>query len=311
MDVRQLEHFLAVVDEGGVSAAAASLHLSQPSLSQTIRSLERELGVPLFHRVGRRLVPTSAGESLVAPARQVLRDVHTARESVSAVKGLTGGRLDIATLSTLAVDPVAGIAGSFRRKHPGITLRLLEPEDAASVSGLVRTGDCELGFTDTPAAGSGLHTVPLGTQQLVVALPPGLIELGDGPMTVRQLAELPWVASPPGTSTRTLLEESLARVDAGPRIAVETAHREAVVPLVLAGAGATLLPEPLARDAAQRGAVVRPTRPPILRTVSLVHREGPLSPAAAAFVASIGDSGRDTDPDPAAPYARPVPRSRA
>src|SRR5690348_10161914 len=100
MDSRQLEYFLAVVDHGGMSAAAAALHLSQPSLSQAIRGLERDLGVPLFHRVGRRVVPSAAGEALVPPARQVLRDLRTARASVDAVRGLDGGRLDIATLST-------------------------------------------------------------------------------------------------------------------------------------------------------------------------------------------------------------------
>lgn len=294
MDSRALGYFLAVVDAGGVTPAAAALHLAQPSLSQAIRKLEREVGCPLFHRVGRGLVLSAAGQALVSPARQVLRDLRTATESVQAVLGLQGGRLDIATLPTLAVDPVAHLAGRFRREHPAVTLRLVDPVDAAAVGDLVRSGDCELGVTDSPPPDPGLRTRLVGRQRLLVVLPPGSDPAGT-PLRLDRAAELSWVASPAGTSTRTLLEQSLAAVGTTPRIAVETAHREAVVPLVLAGAGATLLPEPLAAEAARRGAVVRSTRPEITRDVALVHRDGPLSPAAAAFLRTT----REHPPAPA------------
>ncbi len=78
MDLRRLGLFLAVVDEGGMTRAAEAQHVSQPSVSQAVRELEAELGTALFHRVGRGLVLTPAGEALVAPARQALRDVETA-----------------------------------------------------------------------------------------------------------------------------------------------------------------------------------------------------------------------------------------
>jgi LysR family carnitine catabolism transcriptional activator len=82
-----------------------------------------------------------------------------------------------------------------------------------------------------------------------------------------------------------LLEQALAAVAVTPQIAVETAAREAIVPLVLAGAGATLLPAALAQEAQRRGAIVRPARPKITRTVGLIHRRPPPSPAARAFLA--------------------------
>ena len=95
MDIRQLRAVLAIVDHGGVTAAADELNVAQPSLSQTLRSLERELGVELFHRVGRRLVLSAAGAALIPPARQVVRDLATVTASVSAVTGLMGGYLDL------------------------------------------------------------------------------------------------------------------------------------------------------------------------------------------------------------------------
>ncbi|MGH3631406.1 MAG: LysR family transcriptional regulator, partial [Sciscionella sp.] len=74
MERRQLEYFLAVVDHGGFTAAATELHVAQPSLSHSIKTLERELGAELFHRLPRGVRLTSAGEALVAHARRVLRD---------------------------------------------------------------------------------------------------------------------------------------------------------------------------------------------------------------------------------------------
>src|SRR5258707_11026216 len=113
MDLRQLSYFLAVVDERTFTAAAAAVAVAQPSVSQAVRSLETELGTPLFHRVGRSVRLTSAGEALVAPARQALRDAEIAREAVRAVAGLTAGRLDLAALPTLAAEPVAALVGAF------------------------------------------------------------------------------------------------------------------------------------------------------------------------------------------------------
>ena len=119
MDLRRLRLFLAVVDEGGFTRAAQAEFVSQPSVSQAIRELEAELGTPLFHRVGRGVTLTAAGEALVGPARQTLRDVETARAAVAAVGGLEAGRLDLCALPTLAVDPVAPLTGAFRTAHPG------------------------------------------------------------------------------------------------------------------------------------------------------------------------------------------------
>src|SRR5213076_1112332 len=151
MDLRQLEYVVAVFDHGTFTRAAAAVHVTQPSLSQGIRALEAELGVDLFHRVGRRAVLSSAGEAFAEPARQALRDARTAREAAVAVKGLDAGRLEIATLPTLAVDPLAGWVGAFRRAHPGIDVVMLEPEDAPSIYRLVRDGSCEVGLAELPA----------------------------------------------------------------------------------------------------------------------------------------------------------------
>jgi LysR family transcriptional regulator, carnitine catabolism transcriptional activator len=286
MDERRLGYFLAVVDEGGVTAAARRLRIAQPSLSQTLRAFERELGVDLFHRTGRRLRLTAGGRALVGPAREILRTTDAARRAVQAVADVVAGSLELAVLATLAVDPLAELVGRFRRRHEGVVVRVSEPAGAAGVRELVESGECELGLAHLPLQPRGLRVLPLGTQELLIVLPRGA-EVNDEPITPKMLAGLPLVVSPPGTSTRILLEQALATVSLPPRIVVETAAREAIVPLVLAGAGAALLPAPLAEDARRRGAVVRRARPAITRRIGLVHRDRPLSPAARAFIAVV------------------------
>jgi DNA-binding transcriptional LysR family regulator len=319
MDEKRLRCFLAVVEEESVTRAASRLHVAQPSLSQTLRALEGELGVELFHRVGRGLRLSAAGHALIGPAREVLSAIDAARGAVSEVVEVLAGTLEIAALATLAVDPLAALIGRFRREYPGVAVRVQEPPSTAGVGAMVREGACELGFARLPLPRDDLHARELGQQELLFVLPPdtslpgeregagastgtsapppssarrrrprassGTSASEEGALAAATLRDIPLVVSPPGTSTRMLLEQALEAVGVTPRIAVQTDAREAIVPLVLAGAGAALLPAPLAHEAGRRGAVVRAARPRIVRRIGLVHRDGRLSPAARAFVA--------------------------
>ena len=100
MNIQQLQYVLAAYELGSFTAAAEALHLAQPSVSEQVRRLEDELGVQLFRRVGRGLVPTEAGRTLRPHAEAVLGAVDAARESVVAVRELRGGTLSFGTLST-------------------------------------------------------------------------------------------------------------------------------------------------------------------------------------------------------------------
>ena len=282
MDLRRLEMFVAVVDEGGMTAAAAAVHVSQPALSQAIRGLEAELGTALFDRVGRGVRLTAAGEALLEPARQALRDVQTAEAVVRAVRGLDAGRLSLGCLRTLANEPTAPLVGRFRAAHPAVVVRLADPDDPADLLGMVRAGDVELAITERPRVRTGLAVDDLAVQELVAVLPPGTRSIDD-PVPLRLLAERPLIATPPGTSSRRLLDEALAKAGREPNVAVETAQREAILPLVLAGAGSALVPASVAETARRLGATVVACRPPITRAVVLLRREGPLSPAADRF----------------------------
>ena len=285
MDERRLRYFLAIADEGSVTAAAERLVIAQPSLSQALRAFERELGVDLFHRTGRGLTLTAAGTALIGPAREILRATDAARDAVQAVAEVLSGTLDLAALATLAIDPLAELLGRFRRAYAGVTVRVAEPDGVAGLRALVAAGECELGLVDLEPPSIGFEVVPIGWQEMLVVMPPGSARPGPS-LSAEALTAVPLVVSPPGTSTRNLLDQALSAAGGTPQIAVETAAREAIVPLVLAGAGAALLPAPLAADAERRGAIVRRTTPAITRPVGLIHR-GRLSPAARAFVGLV------------------------
>ena len=173
MDERRLSYFLAIVEAGGVTAAATRLHVAQPSLSQALRSLERELGATLFDRVGRGLQLTSAGRALIGPARQALLAIDAARDAVREIADVLAGELSIAALATLAADPLAELVGRFRVAHPGVTVQIAEAESGADAGRLVAEGARELGLVHLPLARTGLVATPLGSQELLFVLPPG------------------------------------------------------------------------------------------------------------------------------------------
>ncbi len=282
MDLRRLQLFLAVVDEGGFTAAAKAVSVAQPSISLAVRELERELGAELLVRSRRGVALTTAGEALVGPARQAVRDVATATAAVSAVTGLMAGRLDVASLPTLAADPLAAMVGRFRQAHPAVTVRLAAPSEPRDLADAVRSGRAEVGITETGVANQGLEELAVTEQELVAVSPPRTTGTGR-PLPLRELRGVPLVLTLPGTSVRNLVEAGLAEAGVVPEIVVETAQRDALVPLVLAGAGTTLVPVSIATAAAALGAVIRSTRPVLRRRVVLVHRPGPMSPAAQRF----------------------------
>src|SRR6266568_2300138 len=175
MERRQLEYFLAVVERSGFTSAAHALHVTQPSLSHGIACLEREVGAPLFHRLSRGATLTAAGEALVGPARQVLRDFGTAHAAVQHVAGLTAGHLDIVSLTTLAVHPLALLAGSMQQRDPRVDLRISGPPHSKAIPDMVRAGVHEIGLTDSARNLEGLESLRLRSDEMLLVL------AGDGP----------------------------------------------------------------------------------------------------------------------------------
>ncbi|WP_329410610.1 LysR family transcriptional regulator [Nocardia vinacea] len=285
MDVRQLRYFLAVVDHGGINRAAETLLIAQPSLSQAIAALEREVGLPLFHRIGRRLVLSDAGKTLVGPARVVLRDLEDAKASVDALKGLRTGRVDLITMPSPGIEPLTTILISFGRTYPGVTVNAEAAFTPEEVLHAVRTGVCEVGILGSPAVvrAPELDIVALESQPLILISGPGA-QTPDHPEIQRsELAGFRLIVSQRGSLMRTLVDEVLASgVEAS--IVAEVAHRTSIMPMVLSGFGQAVMPSSWAPSARQAGATVHRIVPESYLHIAAVCRQSHLTPPARALM---------------------------
>jgi DNA-binding transcriptional LysR family regulator len=285
MNLRQLRYFLAIVDHGGVHRAAEALLIAQSSLSQTMRALERDLGTVLFHRIGRGIVLTPAGEGLVGPARSILREVDSAERAVSDIAGIRSGTLDIATLSDLAVDPVSTWLATFLMDHPGVQCRVDQGDDLTAVTEMVRTGACEVGFVARPSVGD-LECTELVEQHFVLICPPGTEDRWPDPVPIESLKDESFVLAQQGTGTREYIEQTLRDHGVHPKIAVEIRQREATIPLVLSGCALGIVPLRVAVTHWLRGGVVRELDPMPVTKIYAVTRPGKKTAAAEALLAS-------------------------
>lgn len=280
-----MEYFLAVVDCGGVTRAAERLRVAQPSLSQAVRKLEKDLDTELFHRVGRGLVLSPAGEALVGPARSILREVKAAENAVRDVAAMRGGRIDIASLPDLSSDPLSVWVAKFRRLYPDIRFHIEERDDTADVVALVKSGACELGILSLPLPTEDLEGEALIDQRLVLVCPPGTDAQWPERVPIGQLSRVPFVMGERGTATRDFIERSLRANGVEPDVAVEVRQRGAVLPIVLAGGGVSIVPLRSGLDAMLRGGVVRELSPQLTRRMGVIRRPGRTTQAATEFLA--------------------------
>jgi DNA-binding transcriptional LysR family regulator len=288
MDIRQLEYFLAIVDQGGFHRAAAALYLSQPALSQTVQALERDLGSALFHRIGRRAVLTEAGEALIEPARAAVRSLKTARASVAAVHELREGRLDVAAMPSQAVEPLTSMIRAFSGRWPGVAVVIKAAFTPQDVVDMVRTGAVELGLLAAsgrlPDKDVSAHLV--GAQRFVLVAPPDGPFAGRESVDCRELAGHRLIVGQRGTGMRAYVDGLLER-EITFTIAAETEHRVAILPLVLAGVGVAVVTESWRVMAERAGARVLDIEPTRTLAVGLISRRTGLSPAAEAFLKTV------------------------
>ncbi|TCN45144.1 DNA-binding transcriptional LysR family regulator [Rhodococcus sp. SMB37] len=281
MDLHLVTYFVAVIDHGGITKAAQALYISQPSLSQAIRTFERRLGTTLFDRTGRRLTLTEDGRTLEVAARRILADVERAKSKVAAVRELEAGRIQIVTYSAFSIHPVVELVRRFRTRHPGIMVAISDSDGPAGVHSALRRGEAEIGVTDLSAEHAGMITVPLLEQEMVLALHPDLAAELPDPVPREIVRKVPLVIDLGSPADAAKTGELLG----SDNVVVDCAHPTAIWEFVMRGTGATVVPRQVAEKQIP-GATVLRLDPPLHRPVGLVLRAGEPSPAAAAFISA-------------------------
>ena len=290
MELRHLEHFLAVAEEGSFTRAAARLHLVQSALSVSVRSLERELGVRLFDRNTHRVELTDTGRALVPAARRTLAAADAARDVVAAVQGGLRGTIRIGIMHSLSLIDLAGLLTDFHRDWPEVRLIPLAAQGGSSeLAKEVAEGRLDLAFAALPDGyPSGLAVRALASEQMLLACPPGDALGKRRILELHELAGKRFVEFPPGWGTRVAADRLFLRGGLQREIAVEVADIPNVTDLVAAGFGfAFLSPSMITR---KKGMVLRRVRPSPEFVVSMITANAqPLSAAAQALVDLVNE----------------------
>lgn len=287
MTLQQLQYFLAAVEHGSFSAAADSLHLAQPSLSEQIRRLEAELGSPLFARGGRGLELTEAGRLLRPHAERTIAAADEARASVREVSELTGGTASFGTFGNAPYQLLADLVQDFRTRHPQVRVRLMGL-NSSTVADAVRDGRLEAGLIILPIDDTGLDVKPAVRDEIMFwSRDPD--RLGE-PMTITRLMERPLILSDArfgwNDPTRRQLMDRAQREGVALEPAIEVEYIEAALELTARGLGDTIAAQSISvgRAFARRLGSVG-FDPPLYDTFAFIHRRNAhLSPATRAFM---------------------------
>ncbi|OJW22764.1 MAG: hypothetical protein BGO51_23410 [Rhodospirillales bacterium 69-11] len=267
---RQLRTFLAAVETGGISAAARRLGLTQPAASQQVRELERCLGVRLLERVAGRVVPTAAGEAVLAPARRVAAALEDVIAASVAHRSAETGRLRFGTGATACIYRLPPVLAALRAGMPGLEVRI-ETGNSAAVCERVEQGVLDVGLVTLPAPGARRLTIlPLQDDPLHALIPEALAP-AEGGVTPAVLGAMPLILYEPAGTTRTLIDAWFRAGGVEPQPRMQLDSIETIKVLVAGGLGASVMPG-MALPGPVPQACIRPLDPPLARSLALVVR---------------------------------------
>ncbi|WP_033279030.1 MULTISPECIES: LysR family transcriptional regulator [unclassified Streptomyces] len=283
MQFQQLQYFVAVAETRHFTRAADLVHVAQPSLSQQIKALERELGADLFLRARGNITLTDAGEALLPLARRILADADTARHEVQELAQLRSGRIRLGATPSLCTGLLPDVLRAFHDRYPGIRLLIEEGGSHDLVRELARGAlDLALVVLPLPTPSPALTTVELLREDLVVVSSPEAPAPGRG-RTVRisDLEGERLVMFRHGYDLRELTVAACRAEGFEPDFAVEGGEMDAVLGFVRAGLGVAVVPRMVATKSGRGLRVTSLARPGLHRTIALAHRSDVAPPRAA------------------------------
>jgi len=280
MELRSIQYFVQVADEGSITRTADKIGIAQPALSRHIQHLEEELGTQLLTRLPRGVRLTTSGRDFLDHARAIVLDVSRASEQVRGKARAARGTVAMGTSPTLAPLLLPGCVARAREQCPGVTMKVVEGFSPQLLDSLL-TGRLHIAVMTNPPRTTSIAMTPLCSEPLAVVSPPGA-------RGTRRAFSLPELAATPFILTagiRTLVEQQLAGFGVGLRVEAEVDSVEAIRRLLVSGVGMSIMPVSAFHDDIRAGRLAAsPIEGANLHRILVLAR-----PAAEARSAAIGE----------------------
>src|SRR5215208_1367597 len=241
MDLRQLEIIRAIADTGSFTAAGQKLHVSQSAISRQILLLEEELGEPVFHRIGRRIRITPAGESLLQLSHRVFRDLQETVSTISDKRESLSGAMRLVGGMTVCLYVFPSLLAEVRRIHPNLDLKVTVGSAERSIA-MLRSGAGDLGLITLPIEATDLVSVPVLEEELLLITYPTHPLARKKSISPDDLDKQHFVLFETGSITRRLVEAFFTRQGIEPEIIMETENVEIIKAMVRNGLGISIIP---------------------------------------------------------------------
>jgi DNA-binding transcriptional LysR family regulator len=284
LDINQLEVLIAVAEERGFSRAAERLYRTQPAISQAIRRLEEEVGVPLFDRSSKDGTLTDAGQVLLRYAQQMINLRRDAQEAIKELKGLHRGKVTISANEN-TVTYLLPIIASYRARHPHIKVEVRRGM-ASRIPSEVLAREIEIGIVSFRPNDPALKAVPVGTDEIALIVSPKHRLAGRKMVSVSELGVESFIAHNVKSPYRDRVVQTFEKHRTPLNISMEMPTLEAIKRLVERDVGVALIPSMAAQMEIKLGqlAALKVREMNLKRHLYLIHRKGArLSHAAKAF----------------------------
>jgi DNA-binding transcriptional LysR family regulator len=285
MELRQLEYFVAVAEEGNFTRAAARVHVAQSGVSAQVRRLEREIGHDLFDRSARKVRLTEIGKAVLPNARAALGAVDDMRLVSDELSGLVRGHVAVGMLPGRSSLGLPALLARFYREHPTVGITLTEGSSDRLLSGL-RDREIDLALVGLASAPPiGIETKVVVDEPLVAAVSRTDEWASRTTVSLDVLLGRSLITLPEGSGLRTSLDSACAAARVRPKIGFEASDPIMLAELAIHGLGVAILPASAAEWMAADLHSVRIVRPKLRGRIDLAWRSvGPTSPAARALI---------------------------
>jgi DNA-binding transcriptional LysR family regulator len=241
MDVRQLEMFRAVAEEGGFTRAAQRLNVSQSAVSRQVKLLEEELGGLLLHRSGKGVTLTGQGELLLKAANRIHRDIQDVAWQISETQKLQRGMLSLGGGMTVCMYVLPRLLKKFRSLYKDVELRVTSGT-SETILRLVRNHQVDLGLLTLPVVAADLEVQPVLKEEMVVVTAARHPLSRERTVEAKSLGRYPLILFERGSNTRKVLDQFFLEQEIPVDVAMETENVEIIKAMVASGLGITVIP---------------------------------------------------------------------